>query len=95
MCRVGWAGWLQVPQRHGKSEPLRSRPQIVRTFRIETRKASKAVARRKVRPCSCLGGSPRAGSEEIRNPFFLVPLVLGTYCVGARLRSGVCVLLGH
>nr|XP_060486173.1 eukaryotic translation initiation factor 3 subunit G [Panthera onca] len=43
---------------------------IVRTFRIETRKASKAVARRKVRPCSCLGGSPRAGSEELGTPFF-------------------------
>ena len=46
-----------------------------------------------MRPCSGLGGSPGAGSEEL-GTFFLVPLVLGTYCVGARLRS-VCVLLGR
>jgi hypothetical protein len=33
-----------------EADLLSSLPQIVRTFRIETRKASKAVARRKVRP---------------------------------------------
>lgn len=51
--------------RSRRPKPFPSYPQIVRTFRIETRKASKAVARRKVRPFSpCLGGSSKADSEK-------------------------------
>lgn len=54
--------WAQQPDaRETQTCPPLSRAQIVRTFRIETRKASKAVARRKVRPCFPFlgaGGSP-------------------------------------
>lgn len=77
--------------RHRKPKLL-SHPQIVRTFRIETRKASKAVARRKVRPCSsCLGGYPKADSEELRLLFprtFILEVGFDsfTYFVGGELK---------
>lgn len=85
--------------RHRKPKLL-SHPQIVRTFRIETRKASKAVARRKVRPCSsCLGGYPRADSEELRLLFpstFILEIEFDsfTYFVGGELRLRVFALSG-
>lgn len=75
MCGLGWLAPGAL--RHRKSQPVPPLPQIVRTFRIETRKASKAVARRKVRPFSpCLGDSPTADSEELGIFFFLIRLFL-------------------
>lgn len=53
------------------SPHLSSPIQIVRTFRIETRKASKAVARRKVRPCSFLAlGVPKGLTQRNEEFFF-------------------------
>ena len=68
-----------------RPKPFPSCPQIVRTFRIETRKASKAVARRKVRPFSrCLGLTQRKN-------WIVFPIAFifrsGFYCLWAFLMA--------
>ena len=95
MC-VGWVGG-EDPLAPGtlKPDPLPSLPQIVRTFRIETRKASKAVARRKVRPCSPCPGAPPGLTQD---SFLLMPLFLEVGFVPILLEHnwglGVFVLSG-
>lgn len=81
------------------SPHLSSPIQIVRTFRIETRKASKAVARRKVRPCSFLAlGVPKGLTQRNEEFFFPVPLFLEVRChwftffIGELRPRGVCTL---